>query len=109
MSEISQFSQGLHEECGVFGMYDKTGATDMVSAVLQRAVRPAAPRAGKLRHRRERWTACFYKRRELGLVNDVFTKRRAGGPCPAAPICAIGHVPLCHRGPAPSAPMRSRL
>ena len=33
MSEISQFSQGLHEECGVFGMYDKTGATDMVSAV----------------------------------------------------------------------------
>ena len=33
MSEISQFSQGLHEECGVLGMYDKTGATDMVSAV----------------------------------------------------------------------------
>ena len=33
MSEISQYTESLHEECGVFGMYDKTGETDMVSAV----------------------------------------------------------------------------
>ena len=33
MSEISQYTESLHEECGVFGMYDKTGGTDMVSAV----------------------------------------------------------------------------
>ena len=33
MSEISQYTEGLHEECGVFGIYDKTGETDMVSAV----------------------------------------------------------------------------
>ena len=30
MSEISQYTESLHEECGVFGMYDKTGETDMV-------------------------------------------------------------------------------
>ena len=33
MSEFSHYAEGLHEECGVFGIYDKTGATDMVSAV----------------------------------------------------------------------------
>ena len=33
MSEISQYTESLHEECGVFGMYDKTGETDMVNAV----------------------------------------------------------------------------
>ena len=33
MSEFSQYTEALHEECGVFGMYDKTGETDMVSAV----------------------------------------------------------------------------
>ena len=33
MNEISEYCQGLHEECGVFGIYDKTGETDMVSAV----------------------------------------------------------------------------
>ena len=25
MSEISQYTESLHEECGVFGMYDKIG------------------------------------------------------------------------------------
>ena len=33
MSEMSLENTGLHEECGVFGMYDSTGRTDMVSAV----------------------------------------------------------------------------
>ena len=32
MDELIQ-ATGLHEECGVFGIYDKTGETDMVSAV----------------------------------------------------------------------------
>ena len=34
MSEISQYTESLHEECGVFGMYDKTGETDIVNACL---------------------------------------------------------------------------
>ena len=33
MSEFSLDNTGLHEECGVFGIYDSTGQTDMVSAV----------------------------------------------------------------------------
>ena len=33
MNEFSQYAAGLHEECGVFGMYDKTGETDMISVV----------------------------------------------------------------------------
>ena len=33
MSELAQYTESLHEECGVFGIYDKTGETDMVSAV----------------------------------------------------------------------------
>ena len=33
MSEFSHYAEGLHEECGVFGIYDKNRATDMLSAV----------------------------------------------------------------------------
>ena len=32
MKEYSP-AEALHEECGVFGIYDSTGRTDMVSAV----------------------------------------------------------------------------
>ena len=51
MSEISQYTESLHEECGVFGMYDKTGETDMVSAVYSAlyACSTAARRAAALR------------------------------------------------------------
>ena len=51
MSEISQYTESLHEECGVFGMYDKTGKTDMVSASTVRCTpcSTAARRAAALR------------------------------------------------------------
>ena len=51
MSEISQYTESLHEECGVFGMYDKTGETDMVNAVYSAlyALSTAARRAAALR------------------------------------------------------------
>ena len=35
-------AEALHEECGVFGIYDSTGKTNMVSAVYSIAVRKAA-------------------------------------------------------------------
>ena len=79
MSEISQFSQGLHEECGVFGMYDKTGATDMVSAVYSALY--------ALQHRGQescgiavsdtegpKGKVDYYK--DMGLVNEVFDEER---------------------------------
>ena len=74
MSEISQFSQGLHEECGVFGMYDKTGATDMVSAVYSALY--------ALQHRGQESCGIALNvdgvltgYRDLGLVSEVFTPR----------------------------------
>ena len=41
---------GLHEECGVFGMYDFDGG-DVASDDLLRPVRTAAQGAGELRYR----------------------------------------------------------
>ncbi len=36
MSEISQYTESLHEECGVFGMYDEDQRDPMVSAYTVR-------------------------------------------------------------------------
>ena len=90
MSEISQFSQGLHEECGVFGMYDKTGATDMVSAVYSALY--------ALQHRGQESCGIALNvdgvlsgHRDLGLVSEVFTKRVLED-LPRGAKMATGHV-----------------
>ena len=90
MSEISQFSQGLHEECGVFGMYDKTGATDMVSAVYSALY--------ALQHRGQESCGIALNvdgvlsgHRDLGLVSEVFTKRVLED-LPRGAMMATGHV-----------------
>ena len=90
MSEISQFSQGLHEECGVFGMYDKTGATDMVSAVYSALY--------ALQHRGQESCGIALNvdgvlsgYRDLGLVSEVFTKRVLE-ELPHGAKMATGHV-----------------
>ena len=106
MSELSQYTESLHEECGVFGIYDKTGRTDMVSAVYSALY--------ALQHRGQESCGMavnddgvFYKRRELGLVNDVFTKDVLETMPPGA-ICASATAAMPPRG-CPSAPMRSPL
>ena len=90
MSEISQFSQGLHEECGVFGMYDKTGATDMVSAVYSALY--------ALQHRGQESCGIALNvdgvltgYRDLGLVSEVFTPRVLAD-LPQDAKMATGHV-----------------
>ena len=90
MSEISQFSQGLHEECGVFGMYDKTGATDMVSAVYSALY--------ALQHRGQESCGIALNvdgvlsgHRDLGLVSEGFTKRVLED-LPRGAKMATGHV-----------------
>ena len=90
MSEISRFSQGLHEECGVFGMYDKTGATDMVSAVYSALY--------ALQHRGQESCGIALNvdgvlsgHRDLGLVSEVFTKRVLED-LPRGAKMATGHV-----------------
>ena len=74
MSEISQYTESLHEECGVFGMYDKTGETDMVNAVYSALY--------ALQHRGQESCGIALNvdgvlsgYRDLGLVSEVFTKR----------------------------------
>lgn len=74
MSEFSLDNTGLHEECGVFGIYDSTGQTDMVSAVYSALY--------ALQHRGQESCGIALNvdgvltgHRDLGLVSEVFTKR----------------------------------
>ena len=90
MSEISQYTESLHEECGVFGMYDKTGGTDMVSAVYSALY--------ALQHRGQESCGIALNvdgvlsgYRDLGLVSEVFTKRVLE-ELPRGAKMATGHV-----------------
>ena len=69
----------------MFGIddYRRDADLDVVGAACYGALYALhAPRPGELRHGRERATACSATGyRELGLVNDVFTQRRAGRRC----------------------------
>ena len=63
----------LHEECGVFGVYRRDADLDVVGTTYYGLY--------ALQHRGQESCGMavnddgvFYKRRELGLVNDVFTK-----------------------------------
>ena len=83
---------GLHEECGVFGIHDKTGATDMVSAVYSALY--------ALQHRGQESCGIALNvdgvlsgYRDLGLVSEVFTKRVLELPAMCAtppPVSAAG-------------------
>ena len=90
MNEISEYSQGLHEECGVFGIYDKTGETDMVSAVYSALY--------ALQHRGQESCGIALNvdgvltgYRDLGLVSEVFTPRVLAD-LPQDAKMATGHV-----------------
>ena len=90
MSEFSQYTEALHEECGVFGMYDKTGETDMVSAVYSALY--------ALQHRGQESCGIALNvdgvlsgYRDLGLVSEVFTKRVLE-ELPRGAKMATGHV-----------------
>ena len=90
MSEISQYTESLHEECGVFGMYDKTGETDMVNAVYSALY--------ALQHRGQESCGIALNvdgvlsgYRDLGLVSEVFTKRVLE-ELPRGAKMATGHV-----------------
>ena len=47
---MSDFAYPLHEECGVFGIYDRAGTEDVAAAAYSALYALAAPRAGELRH-----------------------------------------------------------
>lgn len=90
MSEFEQIDRGLHEECGVFGIYDPTGGTDMVSAVYSALY--------ALQHRGQESCGIALNvdgvlsgYRDLGLVSEVFTPRVLGD-LPKGAKMASGHV-----------------
>ena len=89
MFELSP-ADALHEECGVFGIYDKTGETDMVSAVYSALY--------ALQHRGQESCGIalnvdgvLMNHKDLGLVSEVFTKRVLED-LPKGAKMATGHV-----------------
>ncbi|WP_367925694.1 amidophosphoribosyltransferase [uncultured Ruthenibacterium sp.] len=86
MKEI--LSDKIHEECGVFGVYRRGDDLDVVSTAYYALY--------ALQHRGQESCGMavnddgvFYKRRELGLVNEVFTKEVLEN-MPRGNMC-IGH------------------
>ena len=82
------FSDKPHEECGVFGVYRRDGELDVVAATYYGLY--------ALQHRGQESCGMavnddgvIYKRRELGLVNEVFTKQVLE-TMPRGSMC-IGH------------------
>ena len=83
-------AEALHEECGVFGIYDSTGKTNMVSAVYSALY--------ALQHRGQESCGIAVNvdgvirgYRDLGLVNEVFASPRIA-ELPAGAKMATGHV-----------------
>ena len=84
-------AEALHEECGVFGIYDSTGKTNMVSAVYSALY--------ALQHRGQESCGIAVNddgviqgHRDLGLVNEVFTPAVLGSLSTPTAHMATGHV-----------------
>ena len=101
MKEYSP-AEALHEECGVFGIYDSTGRTDMVSAVYSALY--------ALQHRGQESCGIALNvdgvlsgHRDLGLVSEVFTPR-------VLEDLPKGAMAICHNGNLTNAPqLRHKL
>ena len=85
---MERFDAKLHEECGVFGIYRRDESQDVVAATYYGLY--------ALQHRGQESCGMavndggvIYKRRELGLVNEVFTKEVLE-TMPRGQMC-IGH------------------
>lgn len=90
MSELEEIPTGLHEECGVFGIYDSTGQNDLVSATYSALY--------ALQHRGQESCGIALNvdgvlsgYRDLGLVSEVFTPRVLAD-LPTGAHIATGHV-----------------
>ncbi len=88
---MSDFTYPLHEECGVFGIYDKAGTEDVAAAVYSALY--------ALQHRGQESCGIAINDdgviegyRDLGLVNEVFTPQVLKGLAKADAHMATGHV-----------------
>ena len=100
---MSDFAYPLHEECGVFGIYDRAGTEDVAAAAYSALY--------ALQHRGQESCGIAVNddgviqgHRDLGLVNEVFTPAVLGSLSPPGPH-GNGPCPLCH-GRQPGAGQR---
>ena len=101
---MSDFAYPLHEECGVFGIYDRAGTEDVAAAAYSALY--------ALQHRGQESCGIAVNddgviqgHRDLGLVNEVFDPRRAGQSFHPHGPHGNGSCPLCH-GRQPGAGQR---
>ena len=88
---MSDFSYPLHEECGVFGIYDRAGTEDVAAAAYSALY--------ALQHRGQESCGIAVNddgvivgHRDLGLVNEVFTPAVLAGLANPSAHMATGHV-----------------
>ena len=113
---MSDFAYPLHEECGVFGIYDRAGTEDVAAAAYSALY--------ALQHRGQESCGIAVNddgvitgHRDLGLVNEVFTPEVLASLSTTTAHMATGHVryatvpqrqPDQRRGAAPPAGKRGR-
>ena len=88
---MSDFAYPLHEECGVFGLYDRAGTEDVAAAAYSALY--------ALQHRGQESCGIAVNddgvingHRDLGLVNEVFTPAVLGSLAKPTAHMATGHV-----------------
>ena len=88
---MSDFAYPLHEECGVFGLYDRAGTEDVAAAAYSALY--------ALQHRGQESCGIAVNddgviqgHRDLGLVNEVFTPAVLGSLANPSAHMATGHV-----------------
>ena len=102
---MSDFAYPLHEQCGVFGIYDRAGTEDVAAAAYSALY--------ALQHRGQESCGIAVNddgviqgHRDLGLVNEVFTPAVLGSLPPPRPTWqrAMSAMPrpAAGCGPTPS-------
>ena len=88
---MSDFAYPLHEECGVFGIYDRAGTEDVAAAAYSALY--------ALQHRGQESCGIAVNddgvivgHRDLGLVNEVFTPAVLASLANPSAHMATGHV-----------------
>ena len=88
---MSDFAYPLHEECGVFGIYDRAGTEDVAAAAYSALY--------ALQHRGQESCGIAVNddgvitgHRDLGLVNEVFTPEVLASLSAPTAHMATGHV-----------------
>ena len=100
---MSDFAYPLHEECGVFGIYDRAGTEDVAAAAYSALY--------ALQHRGQESCGIAVNddgvingHRDLGLVNEVFTPAVLGSLAKPIwpPAMSATPPPAAASGPTPS-------